>query len=505
MALSMNDEIARQLYSKVFTPRRQQFEDIPRPAYLLQLLTIQDIVELNKICTSKLLSAKPKEKFAMINDIMVRRGFKKLAAGTNRIAYKYMEDQSFVVKVAFAKTALTDNFRELYNQQLLKPFVTKVFEVSPCGTVGLFERVNPISNREQFMSIAQDVYDIIINHLLGKYVIDDIGSKYFMNWGVRAGSFPVLLDFPYVFELDGSKLYCNCPDPMSKFGFCGGDIDYDDGFNFLVCQKCGKKYLASDLRISGNKSENPSIIVDRKGDVNMKIQIIDTKTNEVVADNNTEKETIVYEKTRSGRPQGFGLAKREQRRKPHIKLAITEVNQEEESEVSETTQQTLAAFNNPGIKPVVKSKKDNFTIEKPDVPNKGFSIMLVIEEALEENDIIPPKDTDTVDYSLETNPEPPMPDDDSTEDPVTSQEAWEEIYNRENDLGDATEEDSTEEVQEQDSEETVDAEPVEESTEEDEPDVEQEESPEEAPTPDDKLAAAKRLVKFESDDLGEDY
>lgn len=526
MALSLNDEIARQLYSKVFSPQRQRFEDIPRPAYLLQLLTIQDITELNKICMSKRLSARPKEKFAMINDIMVRRGFKKLAAGTNRIAFKFLEDQSFVVKVAFAKTALSDNFRELQNQQLLKPFVTKVFEVSPCGTVGLFERVNPISNREQFMSIAPDVYDIIINHLLGKYVIDDIGSQYFMNWGVRSGSFPVLLDFPYVFELDGSKLYCNCPDPASKFGFCGGDIDYDDGFNHLVCQKCGKKYLASDLRVNGNNSSTPSIIVDRKGDIDMKVQIIDTDTNKVVSENNTEKETTIYEKTRSGKPQGFGLDRREQRRKPRIKLAIETVEEEVEDENTSETPTVPAAFENPGIKPVIKYK--NTIVDSPDTPNRGFADKIVITE----EKTMPPEETDVTDYSI--NPEPPMPEDDGveTEDPVTSQEAWDEMYNRENDLGDATAEDTDEDSNDSDdvevqveSEVEVDAdaevealmvlEPEGDAEVETAVDVEESEENEEGNTEEflsesaketaAKKAQAKKLVTFVSDDPGDDY
>ena len=319
MALSLTDEVAKLLYTKMIDSKSMSFENIPQPTTILSLLTMDDIMQLNKIATSKKLSSKPKEKFNMINDIMVRRGFKKLAAGTNRLVFKYMENQSFVVKVAFCQVALTDNIRELYNQHLLKPFVTKVFDVTPCGTVGLFERVSPISSREAFMSIAQDVYDIILNHLLGKYVIDDFGSKYFMNWGVRRGQFPVLLDFPYVFELDGSKLYCNKPDPFSKTGFCGGEIDYDDGFNYLVCQKCGKSYLASDLKL--NDAKNPILVVDQKGDLKMNVRI--ERNGTLIQSVDSTKETQVYEKPKNGKyPYGYGLARREKNRKPHMNVKI---------------------------------------------------------------------------------------------------------------------------------------------------------------------------------------
>ena len=330
MALSLTDEVEKLLYTKMVDSRAVSFENIPQPATILSLLTMEDIMQLNKIAKSKRLASKPKEKFSMITQIMERRGFKKLAAGTNRLVFKYMENQSFVVKVAFCQVALTDNLRELYNQHLLKPFVTKVFDVTPCGTVGLFERVNPISSRESFMTIASDVYDIIINHLVGRYVIDDMGSKFFMNWGVRDGQFPVLLDFPYVFELDGSKLYCNKPDPMSPTGFCGGEIDYDDGFNYLVCQKCGKSYLASDLRLKDAKAA--PLIVDQKGDLNMQVRV--EMDGNLVSSVDTTKETAVYEKPKKGKkPYGYGLARRERNKKPHMDVRVGVVEEAPEPEI----------------------------------------------------------------------------------------------------------------------------------------------------------------------------
>lgn len=328
-----DNEIEKLLYSKVLDKRVVVFEQILPPCKILQLLTIEDIYQLNKIARSKKYAAKPKEKFAMIDQIMQRRGFKKLAAGTNRIVYKYLEDQSFVIKVAHCKVALTDNIREMSNQNILAPFVSKCFEVSPCGTVGMFERVSPISNRQQFLSIASDIYDIIINHFLGRFVLDDFGSKYFMNWGVRRGAFPVLLDYPYVYKLDGAKLICNKPDPYSETGYCGGDIDYDDGFNHLFCTKCGKNYFASDLKERQDKSQ-PSILVETKGDIKMNVMVMRGDT--VVSSVDTTKETAVYEKTKSGKPQGYGLAKRERNRKPEMNVMVTRVKEEPiEPEVDE--------------------------------------------------------------------------------------------------------------------------------------------------------------------------
>ena len=273
------------------------FENIFPPCRILNLITIQDIIQLNQIAKSKKLSSKPKEKLNMIKEIMGKRGFRKLSSGTNRVVFKYMEDQSFVIKVAYDSVGLSDNLNELYNQELIKPFCSKVFEVSPCGTVGMFERVRAIRNREEFQSIAYDVFDIIVNEFVGKYVLADIGTKFFMNWGVRQGKFPVILDFPYIYELDGSKIYCNRPDPLSPYGFCGGDIDYDDGFNHLVCTKCGKTFLASELKLAAEKKSN-NIIIEQE-DIDMIVEI--KRGDNVVATIDSSKESETYRKGKNGK------------------------------------------------------------------------------------------------------------------------------------------------------------------------------------------------------------
>ena len=257
--MDRQDVLKRLLYPKCKTAIEFQFDNlIVNP--MLSYITVQDIAQLNKIATSLKYSSKPKEKYAMIDKIMSNRGFKKMASGTNRVTYRCLNDYRVVIKIAIDKVGLSDNGNEYRNQHLLKPFVTKCFEVSPCGTVGLFERVVPITSREEFVNISDDIFDLI-NNLIGKYVLEDIGEKFYMNYGLREGFGPVLLDYPYVFELDGRKLICNVPEPMEPKGYCGGEIDYDLGYNDLVCKKCGKRYLATELK-SDVKSDRPKIIIE---------------------------------------------------------------------------------------------------------------------------------------------------------------------------------------------------------------------------------------------------
>lgn len=237
---------------------------------LSALLTPNDIGDLYTIAHSIKYSAQPGKKMEMMKQILGKRGFVKMSAGTNRIAFKFLEDDSFLLKVAYDDIGRGDNPAEFRNQMFLKPFVTKIFEVDPTGTVGLVERVDPIRNREQYLAIADDVYYLITEILIGKYVLADIGTKFFMNVGIRRGFGVVYLDFPYVFELDGKKLFCNKPDPYSPTGTCDGEIDYDAGFNFLQCKKCGKRYRAKELAVD---IENKIITIKERMDIPMKIQI----------------------------------------------------------------------------------------------------------------------------------------------------------------------------------------------------------------------------------------
>ena len=282
-------DILNIMYSREMSPLEFRFEALSMPS-MYNYLTIQDIEQLRYIATSNKYAAKIDLKYRAIDEIMTRRGFRKFHCGTNRIVYKFLEDESFLVKIALDKVGMGDNPKEYKNQFLLKPFVTKMFQMSPCGTVAFVERVQPITSRQEFSSIANEVFELLSNCIIGKYVLEDVGTKYFMNYGLRNGFGPVLLDYPYVFELDGNKLYCNKVFPN---GFrCDGEIDYDAGFNNLVCTKCGKIYLAQELETS---IKDKLIIMKDEGELNMKIQI--TRGNNVILNHDTSRETKTINRT----------------------------------------------------------------------------------------------------------------------------------------------------------------------------------------------------------------
>ena len=230
---------------------------------IMSLFTPDDINELIRIATSLRYSGNITKKYDMIDVVMRRRGFRRAHSGTNRICYNFLESSAFVAKVAVDSVGIKDSPAEFINQEYFKPFCCKIFEVHPSGVIAFIERVNPISSIEEFISVKDDVFNMMITKIIGKYVVDDLGAKSFMNFGVRQNSYgvnfgPVIIDFPYVYETDGAKLKCkhSVVNPYTgKLEPCMGDIDYDAGFNSLYCTKCGREYKAIDLAKAKDEDE----------------------------------------------------------------------------------------------------------------------------------------------------------------------------------------------------------------------------------------------------------
>lgn len=273
--------LINRLTSKHVSIDEFNFDRLTAPP-LAMFLSPYDINELHSIATSLRLSSKPEIRYNEIDRVMRSKGMRKFGAGTNRVVYSHPEFPNILFKVAADDVGIRDNPAEFQNQFFLKPFVCKCFEISPCGTVGIFERVNPITSREEYLSIADDVFELLTEWVIGEYVVADCGTKFFMNIGVRPGFGVVLLDFPYIYRLDGNKLFCSKKDPTSISGQCDGIIDYDDGYNFLVCTKCGAVYKAKELEA---KIEANEIIMKKEGEKKMKITISG-------GSNNIEKYTV---------------------------------------------------------------------------------------------------------------------------------------------------------------------------------------------------------------------
>lgn len=286
------------MYSKKMTQEEKAIFDFDRlfapPLY--SMLYESDLQALYNVATTKKYAARLDLKYKTLNNILAPRGFVPLHRGTNRVVYKFYENRHIVLKVGVDRAGTTDGYNELKNQDLLKPFVAKTFEVHPSG-VSLQERVVPLTSHKELALVADDYYNLMTKVFIGRYVMEDIGESYFMNWGIRLGFGLVLLDYPYLFELDSAKLKCMKRDKLFPNQLCLGEIDYDLGFNHLICTKCGAQYNARDLA----KDVESQRIYLFKGDGNMEpIKVKLVRNGVVVSNGNYESNYI--QKPRKQKP-----------------------------------------------------------------------------------------------------------------------------------------------------------------------------------------------------------
>ena len=61
---------------------------------------------------------------------------------------------------------------------------------------------------------ASEIFDLTLSILNKGYIMEDIGGNFYKNWGVRIGFGPVILDYPYIYEVNWSNLKCTFIDPV---------------------------------------------------------------------------------------------------------------------------------------------------------------------------------------------------------------------------------------------------------------------------------------------------
>lgn len=262
-----------------FTTLEELFESIEGPC-VYDFFNDDELALIKKIIFDRKDKAF-KKKFQKLDAIIKPKGFKRSGCGTNRVVYEPLDDNAtFCIKIALDKAGSKNNPDEIVNQKYLKPFVAKCFDISQDGNVGIFERVVPIENLYQMWSVREDIYRIM-ETIVGRFIIDDFGTKAFKNWGLRKGFGPVLLDYADMYILDPKILYCTHTLNLDTIEQCRGELDYDDGFNNIICLKCGGIHMASEFK--DGRKKIALFTRKREIDMTMKIQIF--KNGELYWDN----------------------------------------------------------------------------------------------------------------------------------------------------------------------------------------------------------------------------
>lgn len=248
-------------------------------------LTNQDIAYLYRCAMSPSLNCDVKEKYHLIGELMRNRGFELIGGGTNRRAYR-CTFEDLVIKIATDQVGFTSNLREYPNQNVIKPFCTKIFGTDYNGVVSMSEQFIPFKTVEEFQKYSQDIFDILYFKLRNNDIgMEDVGTRSFKNWGLRNGFGPGMLDFPTMYVLDPTKRFCR---NIVNGQMCGGTLDYDEGFNVIVCSECGRTHFVRTL--AKKDGEDISKLLQAVGyqqrksekeSFSMKIKLVNLETGEV--------------------------------------------------------------------------------------------------------------------------------------------------------------------------------------------------------------------------------
>ena len=252
----------------------QYWNMLRRPPIRAAYLPDWTICRLWDIMTSVRMMSKPELKFKTTNDLLRPYGFMPLGSGTNRRAFYHVEDIGSILKTASDTVGQKDNKDEfVFTQHMIKPFCPKIFDVDGDGACALNERGEAMSEYEYKFVWASEIFDLLFALLQRGYILEDVGSNFYKNFGIRMGFGPMIWDLPYVYKIDYRKLKCIKPNPYTG-KICGGEIDYayKKGMSEIVCTKCGARYSAKYLS-QPMPAESINHIVTERGRVTMLMDI----------------------------------------------------------------------------------------------------------------------------------------------------------------------------------------------------------------------------------------
>lgn len=314
---------------------------------LLSYFTIEDINLIHKLATSPAMHCDVKEKYRLLGEIMEKRGFKLIGGGTNRRAYECIYDDRVVAKVATDPVGFTSNLREYINQNVLKPFCNKIFEVTPCGSLAIIEKVVPIKDVSEFQKYAQEIYDILYFKIRNNSIaMEDIGTRSMKNWGYRSGFGPVLLDYPTMYVADPKKRLCK---NILNGKLCCGTLDYDEGFNCIVCSECGRTYFAKTIAKTEGDDINSLLsavgYLKKEGVKSMKFEIVNKNDGKVISSVECGGKCNHVDPTVSNHIIGGTFSEKvissTQKKKRPTVMIVDAVNAEEESTVAKEEEKVV--------------------------------------------------------------------------------------------------------------------------------------------------------------------
>lgn len=240
------------LSSKLDQRIRSAYERIGKPdpsQNYLEIFTPTLISDLYQIMTS---CSDNQTKAGYVLDLMKNFGFtdRDGGLGTNIAVLTNPAYPGVVFKIALDEFGIADNFNDVILQKYV-PHYARVYARDNSGIVSVQEWYFPM--RSEYIDYYHDDILKYLKLLSDYFLVADLSLRSFLNYGIdRNGKF-ILIDGSDLYPLSqfSEELICPTPIGAKKNGHikrCGGKLKYDDDFYYMICSKCGSRFLPIELR-----------------------------------------------------------------------------------------------------------------------------------------------------------------------------------------------------------------------------------------------------------------
>ena len=169
-----------------------------------------------------------------------RKDYRRIGEGTNRFVCLL---DNHIIKVAYNYLAFIDNMNELAQAKNKPKYLAQAYETN--GIILVSEYVT-VMDKEEFLenqTAIRNILTILQANIKSKdkkrnvhYILGDMGmsNKNYGNWGKRMNGEIVVLDYGYLYEMNGVDW-----DEVAKCPVCGTYLEYTDDYSELKCAKEG--------------------------------------------------------------------------------------------------------------------------------------------------------------------------------------------------------------------------------------------------------------------------
>jgi hypothetical protein len=225
-------------------------------------LSPDDLATIEKYALSPYYTTHPKEKAKDLDELMSKRGFRFIRGGTNRRFYEHVLIPRVGMKLATCNVGMKNNIDDIKNQDILKPFCTKIFDVARyangyySGVAEVVEAGVPVTCMDELKPYWEQLFFMFEFKIRKDDIgIEDLGLRSLTQYCIRPNFGVIICDFPTMVVIDRSK--CFCTKTIDRGGIktlCGGTIDYDGTYSYMECCKCHQKYSIQSLKAKNGDS-----------------------------------------------------------------------------------------------------------------------------------------------------------------------------------------------------------------------------------------------------------